>query len=173
MKIFHLSLREFETLNKDHVDQLVFQEKTYVKGDAFSERVYDRVIEKLRNEDDNLISCLVVDMEGCYFVWNEVKQPEGVTEETPKPESNEAEEIANLIAFSIDQAIEEILTHRQPITPEFLSDRLKNPELAQKIFVKLQEMGTTLQIAEFLESFTPQTPNPTPRTPRIYRGVSY
>ncbi|GAP95577.1 hypothetical protein [Leptolyngbya sp. NIES-2104] len=170
MKIFHLSLREFETLNKDHADQLVFQEKTYVKGDAFSERVYDRVIENLHLEGNDLTSCLVVDMDGGYFVWREVKLPEGVAEEET-PESIGSEEIANLIAFSIDQVIEEIFTHKQPITLEFFSDRLKNPELAQKIFAKLQEMGTLLQIAEFLEPANQASPQA--RTSRIYRGVSY
>lgn len=169
MKIFHLSLREFETLNKDHADQLVFQDKTYVKGDAFSERVYDRVIETLRAED-NFDSCLVVDMDGGYFVWREVKQPE-VVEEAPEPQSLDSDEIADLIAYSIDQVIEEMLTHKQPITPELLSDRLKQPELAEKIFAKLEAMGTLLQISEFLQ--TAQSKPTVQSRPRIYRGVSY
>ncbi|BAU11997.1 hypothetical protein LEP3755_25210 [Leptolyngbya sp. NIES-3755] len=172
MKIFHLSLREFETLNKNRADQLVFQDKTYVKGDAFSERVYDRVIENLRAEDDST-TCLVVDMNGGYFVWREIKRPEIVVEEEiPEDSLIDSDEMSNLIAFSIDQVIEAVLTRKQPITPELLSDHLKNPELDKKIFAKLEEMGTLLQISEFIDTLTPRTPHPAPRT-RIYRGVSY
>lgn len=172
MKILHLSLREFKTLNKDQADQLVFQDKTFVKSDAFSERVYDRVIESLRAEDDDLTSCLVVDMDGGYFVWREDKLPETVEE---APESViDSEEIASLIAFAIDQAIGAVLTRKQPITLDLLFDRLKYPELAQKIFSKLEEMGTTQQIARFIEETNRSQPIPqSPTRRRMYRGVSY
>lgn len=192
MKIFHLTLHEFEALNKDHADQLLFQEKTFVKGDAFSKRVYERIVEGLRSEGDDSLSCLVVDMEGGYFVWREVQVPAeelNASPETSELNSNaspdsesDSNAIATLIALSIHQVVEEALTRKQVITLDQFTEGLKtavgeNAELlAERVFAKLEETGTIALISQFVEAEAESKKDASfPQRPgsRIYRGVSY
>lgn len=72
MKVIELSAAEFEALGASP-RQLVFRGKTFVKDLMFSDRVYQRTVNALRQEGDDNTSCLIVQMENSYVLWHEDK----------------------------------------------------------------------------------------------------
>lgn len=70
MKVIELSAHEFEALDTSS-RKLVFEGKTFVKDLMFSDRVYQRTVNALRQEGDDNTCCLVVHLQDTYVLWHE------------------------------------------------------------------------------------------------------
>lgn len=153
MKIVELSVREFESLEKDHENKLLFDGKTFVQDFAFSQRVYPRIVNELGEKGDDTTACLIVDRNGDYVLWHEVEAPSSGTAPghnldrasnppdsastasvlipSDQPRLSEAslmdrspDELTISIATLVEQVVEEVLARKQQITLEQTLEQL-------------------------------------------------
>lgn len=198
MNVVHLPLSEFERLQRDAEDRLIWQGKPYAKGDAVSKRVLRRMIEYLDAETDASLSCLVVDMEECYCLWHEIQLIPALDDRAvPAPDQagvtplrlsdRQPDKLATLAALLADQMLIKLRVRNEATLLEPSVDTLKalsadlanTPELAQELFAKLEETGAIAQLSQLatsepvIEAAQLKQKAPQPSRPRKYRGIRY
>lgn len=73
MEIFHFGKQEFQLLKSTEKDRVEFQRKFFVRDIDVSQRAYPQVVTALKQQSDEATACLMVEMDGYYTVWHEVK----------------------------------------------------------------------------------------------------
>lgn len=163
MKVFQFSPHELEALPKTEDNRLLFQGRTFVEDFNVSQRVYQRVIEQLRQQDDETTFCLVVEMETGYMTWREVKP-------SPAPMAAHVTEV-----ISLHQPPQDTVS----ILPVTETSILEPDQATQVVQTELAELEQTEAISIELSTLdVPESPTvdvPSPQQPPIrkYRGVSY
>lgn len=164
MKVFQFSPHELEALPKTEDNRLLFQGRTFVEDFNVSQRVYQRVIEQLRQQDDETTFCLVVEMETGYMTWREVK---------PSPAAPIAAHVTEVI--SLNQPPQDTVSIL-PVTETSILDpdqatQVVQPELAE--LEQAEAIPVELSTIEVPESPAADVPSPQQPPIRKYRGVPY
>jgi hypothetical protein len=166
MKILQIGVYEFESLYKDGGDRLLYQGRTFFKGLAFTDRVYQKILKQLQQEEDDTTSCLIVEMQNSYVLWHEVTatpltapvkdvdlQVSQSSESTQVQETQVQEPDADLpeaeilLSTLIEQAVEKVLSQKESSLPSAVET--PSPQETQ------------------------QTQDLPLRPRRIYRGIAY
>lgn len=163
MKVFQFSPHELEALPKTEDNRLLFQGRTFVEDFNVSQRVYQRVIEQLRQQDDETTFCLVVEMETGYMTWREVKP-------SPAPVAAHVTEV-----IALNQPLQDTVSIL-PVTETSILDPDQATQVVQPELAELEQAEaipvepSTLEVPE-----SPAADVPSPQQPPIrkYRGVPY
>jgi hypothetical protein len=161
MKVLQIGAYEFESLYKDGEERLLYQGRTFFKGLAFNERVYQKVLEQLQQEGDDATACLIVEIQNSYVLWHEVKaaplappaknvdRQSLPSSESAKVQESDADlpEVETLLSTLIEQAVEKVLAKKEPSS------------------------ANTSEVPPLQD--TQQAPEAPPRRRRVYRGVPY